>query len=68
MADSSNFDWLFLPAVNTTLFKWSFLVTERKNKDSQLQKYVVIAESYSEAKRIIAKNYIYSFAGKVPTN
>ncbi|WP_426576406.1 host cell division inhibitor Icd-like protein [Xenorhabdus stockiae] len=68
MADSSNFDWLFLPVINKTLFKWSFLVTERKNKNSQLQKYVVIAESYKEAKQIIAKNYIYTFAGKVPAN
>lgn len=68
MTDNTSFNWLFLPDVSTRLYKWYFLVTERKNKNSPLQKYSVIAEDYQEARKIIADRFIYVYAGKVPAH
>lgn len=57
---------IFTPVNNSNLYKWYFLVTERKNKNSPLKKYSVIAENYQEARKIIATKFIYAYAGKVP--
>ncbi|MBI6255765.1 host cell division inhibitor Icd-like protein [Proteus mirabilis] len=50
------------------VYKWLFFALERINRNGQPRKVIVFANSYNEAKNIIAKKYIYSFAGKVPLN
>ncbi|MGK5614217.1 host cell division inhibitor Icd-like protein [Proteus mirabilis] len=68
MINSSNFNYLLSTSVNKKLYKWLFFALERINKNAQPHKVIVFANSYNEAKKIIAKKYIYSFAGKVPLN
>lgn len=61
-----NYQWYFLPVQYNNIFKWIFLVQERMNRNNQLQKIIVFAQNYQEAKEMISKKYIVSWAGRIP--
>ncbi|WP_433587217.1 host cell division inhibitor Icd-like protein [Providencia alcalifaciens] len=63
---NTNYQWYFLPVKYNHIFKWVFLAQERVNKNIPLQKIIVFAQNYQEAKEMISKKYVTSLAGKIP--